>query len=121
MRRTALAVGDAAALSSFAVIGVKSHGGRLTPASVARNAAPVVGGWFAASALVGTYRQPGLSSAVRAWAVGVPAGVLARQLILRRHLGRETVQFGSITMATTLTLLLAWRAMAAKLGARAER
>ncbi len=107
-----LALGDAVALTSVAVLGLLSHDEGVTVTGVARNAGPILLGWFGAAAVTGTYRRPSVRTAVSTWAVGVPAGVVVRTLILRHGFGRSFLSFSGVTMVVTLGLVLSWRGLA---------
>ena len=113
-----LAVGDAAAIVLFAVIGLASHREGVTLAGIARNAGPVLAVFFPVALLVGTYRRPGLRTLIPAWLIGVVGGVLLRAAILGHGYGRRTFTFMGVTLAVTGVLLLAWRALAAALASR---
>jgi uncharacterized membrane protein YeiH len=110
-RRTALfVVSDAIALALFAVIGLTSHHKGLGLHGVARDALPVLAGWFLAAAVLGTYRRPSWAVFFLTWAVGVGGGVFVRGVVLHRHvLGGRYLTFLAITLAVTLALLLASR------------
>jgi hypothetical protein len=113
-----LALGDAVALTLFAVIGLFSHGEGLAPAGLARNALPILGGWFGAAALLWLYSRGGVLRFVLTWSIGVTAGVILRGVILGRSLGGAEVTFWAVTMAVTLALVAAWRLVAWRLLAR---
>jgi hypothetical protein len=116
-RRTGfLAATDAIALALFAVIGLTSHHKGLGLHGLARDALPVLAGWFVAAAVLGTYRRPSWPMFLLTWAVGVGGGVFVRGLVLHRHvLGGRYLTFFAITLAVTLALLLASRWLASLL------
>lgn len=91
--RRLLVAADALALLAFVVAGIRVHGGLLTAQAVARDAVPLLAAWWALAPLTGVYRAPGWVSLLRHWAVAVPAGLLARQVLLGRPLGRGTLVF----------------------------
>jgi hypothetical protein len=107
-----LAVGDAAAIVLFAVVGLANHGEGITLAGLARNTLPILGVWFALAPLVGTYRRPGLRTLVATWAIAVPVGVAIRGVVLHRDADGSQVAFGVVTLIVTLVFLLAWRGIA---------
>jgi hypothetical protein len=107
-----LALGDAAALTLFALIGVLSHDEGLSGRGLARTALPILAGWFAAAALFGLYSRGGVGRLVLTWAVGVAAGVVLRGLILGRSLDGAELTFWAVTMAVTFLLVAAWRLVA---------
>ncbi len=58
------------------------------------------------------YRRPGWRSLLLNWALAVPAGVLVRQILLGRPLGRGTLVFLLAALAFTLLFLVAGRLVA---------
>ena len=107
-----LAVGDAAAIVLFAVVGLANHREGITLAGLARNTLPILGVWFAIAPLVGTYRRPGLRTLLATWAISVPVGVAIRGVVLHRDADGSQVAFGVVTLIVTLVFLLAWRGIA---------
>ena len=108
-----LAIGDAAALILWATLGLLHHTEGVTLDGLARNAGPILIGWFAASAVLRSYTtRRGRPSFLLTWAVGITAGVLLRSLILRRAWNGDEVAFLGVTLAVTLVLLGLWRAVA---------
>ncbi|MDQ7819333.1 MAG: DUF3054 family protein [Armatimonadota bacterium] len=91
--RRLLVAADALGLLVFVAAGVRVHGGLLTARAVARDAVPLLAAWWALAPLTGVYRNPGWVSLLRHWAVAVPAGLLVRQVLLGRPLGRGTLVF----------------------------
>lgn len=116
----ALAVGDAAAIVLFAVIGLANHREGITVAGLARNVLPILGAWVVVAPIVGTYRNPSFRSMLATWIIAVPIGVVIRAIALQREADGSQVVFGVITLVTTGLLLLAWRGIAA-LATRRER
>ena len=113
-RRIVLAIGDASVLTLFAVIGLVTHHRGVGAHGLARDAVPVLAGWFVASSLFGTYRRGTWASFFAAWALGVSGGVLFRGLALhRRVVSGNQLTFLAVTLAVTLLLLLAWRGLVA--------
>lgn len=110
-----LALGDAAALLLFAVVGLLSHDGGLSAAGLARDALPLLAGWFAAALLFGTYRRRSLRTLLLAWAVGVPVGVGLRALVLGRAPDGRQAAFLGVALAFTLLFVLALRVALAQL------
>ena len=76
------ATADAAAIVVFATIGQLSHHGSLSAGGYARDALPLLAGWFAASAAFRGRFAP-------TWLVGVSAGVLLRAAILGHWYAKE--------------------------------
>jgi hypothetical protein len=109
-RRRLLPVADALAIVAFATVGLLAHDHALSASGYARDALPLLCGWFAAAFAFGTYRRPSARTLLAAWAVGVPLGVLVRALVLARSLDGDQVVFLGITLAFTLLFLLAFRA-----------
>ncbi|MEX2555977.1 MAG: DUF3054 domain-containing protein [Actinomycetota bacterium] len=108
-----LLIGDAIAIALFAVIGLASHDEGITAGGVARNALPILAGWFVVAAFVGTYSRPGLRTMLITWVMAVPVGVVIRAIVLSRPADGSQIVFAIVTMTVTLVLLLGWRAIAA--------
>jgi hypothetical protein len=111
LERRLLPFSDALAIVAFATVGLLSHDHALSASGYARDALPLLAGWFAAALLLGTYRRPSTRTLLAAWAVGVPLGVLVRALALGRSLEGDQAVFLGITLAFTLLFLLAFRAV----------
>ena len=105
--RTALA--DTLAILVFVTIGLLSHHGDVTVHGYARDALPFLGCWFAAALLFRLYSRPGSWRLAATWAVGVPAAVLVRALVLGRHLGGKEAAFLVVSLVTVGVLVLAGR------------
>jgi hypothetical protein len=103
---------DATAIVLFAVVGLLSHDGTVSPAGLARDALPVLGCWLAAAAALGLYRGGGLRRLLATWAVGVPLGVLVRALALGRGLDGSQAAFLGTSLAFVLVFVLGLRALA---------
>lgn len=114
-RPRALALSDAAALVLFSVFGLLSHHGGISAAGLARDALPLLAGWFAAALLFGTYRRRSLRALLLAWAVGVPLGVALRALVLGRALEGREATFLGVALAFTLVFVLVLRVALAQL------
>jgi hypothetical protein len=114
-----LALGDAAAIVVFAVLGLLNHEEGVTVDGILRNAGPIILGYFATALVFRAFTRPAIGRVLLAWLLGVPVGVVIRALILHRHFGRTFFTFLGVTMGVALVLLLAWRAIAAVL-VRAE-
>ena len=108
-----LLIGDAIAITMFAVIGLASHDEGITIGGVARNALPILAAWFFVAAFAGTYSRPGLRTMLITWAIAVPVGVGLRAIVLSRPADGSQIVFAIVTMTVTLALLLGWRAIAA--------
>ena len=109
-RRIALAAGDAGAIVVFVLIGLSSHDEGITVGSVLRVLGPILVLWFAAAALFGTYRRPGLRTLVPAWLVAVVGGILVRYAIFRHPAtAAKLFTFMGVALAFTLLFLVAWR------------
>jgi DUF3054 family protein len=109
-----LLLADAVALILFATLGQLSHDGGVSAAGYARDALPLMAGWFGAALLLRTYSRPGRRVFLQTWAIGVTAGVLLRAAVLGRHLGGDQLAFLITSLAFTLLLLVACRAVAAR-------
>lgn len=111
-----LAVGDAAALALFAVLGLLTHREGVTLPGFGRNAGPLVVGWFVVALVVGLYRDyPNFGRLVVTWFLGVSLGLAIRAVLLSRDADESAVIFGIVTLAVTMALLGAWRLAAAYL------
>jgi hypothetical protein len=113
-----LPVADALGIVTFATVGLLSHDHALSLSGYARDALPVLAGWFAAALLFHAYRNPSRRTLLLTWIVGVPLGVLLRALALGRSFDGDQAVFLGITLAFTLLFVLAFRAA---LGLVAER
>jgi 4-amino-4-deoxy-L-arabinose transferase-like glycosyltransferase len=107
---------DAAAILVFAVVGMLSHH-RLGAAGFARDALPLLAGWFAAAAAFRLYRRRAGRRLAATWAVGIPAGLVVRRLALGH--GLEPA-FVATTLVFTLALVLAGR-LALRIGRSRRR
>ena len=114
-RRLAIAA-DAAAIVLFAIVGMLSHGA--APSAFARDALPLLGGWFAAALVTRLYERPSVSRLLVTWAAGVTAGVLVRALILGRDLDGRQAAFLATSLVFTLLFVAAARAAAVVLTRR---
>jgi hypothetical protein len=104
-----LVVADAVAIVAFATVGLLSHDHALSATGYARDALPVLGGWYAAALVFGAYRRPSRRTLLATWAAGVTAGILARALVLGRELDGGQAVFLGIALAFTLLFVLAAR------------
>jgi hypothetical protein len=112
-----LAVGDGIALLLFSFLGLATHGQQFSVAAVARNTVPLLLGWFAVALLFGTYTRPRRGVLVLTWALGVGGGVVLRSLWLGHPKGAAFAIFLLITLGVTGVLIVAWRALARRIGA----
>ena len=97
-----LALSDAVAIVVFVTVGLISHHHGIGVRGYARDALPILGGWFGAALLLRSYavRRPGRMLAT--WAIGVTAGVLIRALILGRTLNGKEAAFLAVALASIL-------------------
>lgn len=118
--RPTLAVAcDAAALVVFAVIGLLSHTHGVSARGLARDALPLLGGWFVAATLFRLYARPSRARLAQTWLAGVAGGVVVRALVLGHHaVGREAAFLG-VSLVFTLVFVLAAR-LAAGLATRSR-
>jgi len=113
VRRTRLAVGDAAVVSGVVLAGLVSHGTNplTAPLSAGETLAPFLAGWLVAAGLVGVYRAEDEGAALRlvagAWIAGANLGLLARGSPYLS--GGTTWPFPLVITGTTLGALLLWR------------
>ena len=105
-----LPLADALGILTFATVGLLSHDHALSLTGYARDALPVLVGWFAAALVFGAYRNPSTRTLLLTWIVGVPLGILIRALVLGRDFDGDQAVFLGITLAFTLLFVLAWRA-----------
>ncbi len=109
---------DAAAIVVLTLIGLLSHHGALNGRGFARDAVPLLAGWFAAALLVRLYTRPALRRLVATWLLGITAGVAIRAAILgRTHPGKEAAFLG-VALAFTAVFVLVARLAAATAWAR---
>ena len=117
--RPALAAAcDAAGLVVFAVVGLLSHHGTVSGRGLARDAVPILCGWFVAAALTRLYAQPSARRLAATWLVGVTGGVVVRALVLGHHAVGSESAFLGVSLAFTLLFVLVAR-LAAGLAVRA--
>jgi Protein of unknown function (DUF3054) len=107
-----LAAADATAIVLFAAIGQLSHRGGVSLAGFARDALPILAGWFVAAAAFRLYKRKGWRAFVLTWLVGVTAGVAVRALVLGRHLNGHEAAFLVTSLVFTVLLVLGCRALA---------
>jgi hypothetical protein len=94
----------------FAIVGLLSH--HASASAFARDALPLLGGWFAAALATRLYQRPSIQRLLGTWAAGITAGVLVRALILGRHLDGHQAAFLATSLVFTLLFVLALRAAA---------
>ena len=104
-----LALADAAALVLFSVVGLLSHDGAVSASGLARDALPLLAGWFAAALLFRTYRRRSARALLLTWIVGVPLGVALRAVVLGRALEGREAAFLAVALTFTLVFVLALR------------
>jgi hypothetical protein len=112
--RLRTAIADALAILIFVTIGLLSHHGDLSLRGYVRDALPFFGCWFGAALLFRLYTRPGWWRLPATWAVGVPAAVLVRALVLGRHLGSKEAAFLVVSLVTIGVLVLAFRLLASR-------
>jgi DUF3054 family protein len=104
-----LPVADALGILVFATVGLLSHDHALSLSGYARDALPLLAGWFAAASAFGAYRTPSARTLLLTWIVGVPLGWLIRALVLGRDFDGGQVVFLGIALAFTLFFVVACR------------
>jgi hypothetical protein len=113
----ALAV-DALLLLAFAALGRRSHDEASGVLETLRVAAPFLAGWLLAAAVTGLVRRPlGPGTAVRAWAVGLPGGLLLRGVTG----GGLAPAFVVVALVVNLATLVGWRVLHGLARRRANR
>jgi hypothetical protein len=118
--RVAAAALDAAAILVFVTIGLLSHHGGVSGRGYARDALPFLGCWFAAAAVLGLYRRGGLLRLAATWAVGVPAAVLIRALVVGHALNGKELAFLVVSLVTIGAFVGALRLLWSRRGRRAR-
>jgi len=103
---------DALAIVVFATIGLISHHHGISFRGYARDAAPVLGGWFVAAMVFRLYVRPSAKALIGTWAVGVTAGVLVRALALGRALNGKEATFLTVALISNLVFVVGLRAVA---------
>ena len=103
------AILDAVALVVFVAVGVATHGA--SAGAFFRDAACILGGWYAVALLVRLYARGGRSRLAATWLVGVSAGVLVRAAIV----GHLAVDFWGVALAFTALFVLAGRLLLSRL------
>jgi hypothetical protein len=106
-----LAVADALAIVAFAAIGQLSHHGGVSIAGFARDALPLLAGWFGAALVFGAYRSAAPRAFLLTWLVGITAGVGIRAAVLGRALNGHEAAFLVTSLIFTLLLILGCRAL----------
>ncbi len=96
---------DAAALLVFVVVGVLTHGASV--GAFFRDAACILGGWFAAAVVLRPYRRGTWWRLGATWLVGVSAGVLVRAVVV----GHVAYDFWGVALAFTALFVLAGRGL----------
>ncbi len=109
---------DAAAILVFVTIGLLSHHGGVSFRGYARDALPFLGCWFAAALVFRLYPAGGWRRLTATWAVGVPAAVLVRALVLGRPLGGKELAFLIVSLITIGVLVVAFRGLVRLLESR---
>jgi Protein of unknown function (DUF3054) len=108
-----LALGDAAAIVLFVIVGLTNHDEGITLSGISRTALPILGAWFAVSIFAGTYARPGPRTLLVTWVIAVPVGVAIRAIALHRPADDSQITFGFVAMIATLVFVLGWRGLAA--------
>lgn len=94
------------------IVGLLSHDGEVSVRGLARDALPLLGGWFGIALLVRLYRQPSAPRFAATWLAGITAGVAIRAAILHHaHAGKEAA-FLAVALSFTLVFALAARLLA---------
>jgi hypothetical protein len=114
-RPAVAAAADAAALVVFAVVGLLSHRGGVSGHGLARDALPLLGGWFVAAALLRLYTRPSPARLAGTWLAGVTGGVIVRALVLGHTDTAREAAFLAVSLAFTLLFVLAARLVAGRL------
>ncbi len=106
---TVVALADGTAIVVFALIGILSHTGDVTPAALLEDALPLLAGWSAAAAVFRLYARATARALLLTWAVGVPLGVAVRAAVLGRLDEPRQLAFLATTLVLTLVFVAAGR------------
>ena len=106
---TVVALADGTAIVVFALIGIFSHTGDVTPAALLEDALPLLAGWSAAAAVFRLYARATARALLLTWAVGVPLGVAVRAAVLGRLDEPRQLAFLATTLVLTLVFVAAGR------------
>lgn len=112
MKTSTLALVDAVSLVAFACVGLYTHRAGITAQTVLRDLGPFLAAWYLLAPASRIYRRPGWGSLLLNWVLAIPAGVLVRQILLGRPLGRGTPVFLLAALLFTLLFLLVGRLFA---------
>src|SRR5262245_16478653 len=108
-RARLLPLADALGILVFATVGLLSHDHALSLSGYARDALPLLAGWFGAALVFGAYRSPSARTLLLTWIVGVPLGWLIRGLALGRDFDGGQAVFLVISLVFTLLFVVACR------------
>jgi hypothetical protein len=106
---TVLALADGTAIVVFALVGILSHTGDVTPNALLEDALPLLAGWSGAAAVFRLYARPTTRALLLTWAVGVPLGVAVRAAVLGRLDEPRQLAFLATTLVLTLVFVAAGR------------
>ena len=112
------AISDGLAILVFVTIGLLSHEHGLHATGYARDALPFLGCWFAAALGFHLYARPSFGRLAATWAVGVPAAVLVRALVLGRSWAGRRRAFLIVSLVTVGVLVTAFRLVLTLLSSR---
>jgi hypothetical protein len=106
-----LAPTDAVAILLFVTIGLLSHHKGLSLRGYARDALPIMAGWFGAAILFRAYIVHRQTRVLATWIVGVTVGVVARALILGHSLNGKEAEFLGVALAFVLLFVYLLRSV----------
>jgi hypothetical protein len=106
-----LAPTDAVAIIVFTTIGLISHHKGISLRGYARDALPIMAGWFGAAILFRTYITHRQTRVLATWLVGVTAGVIARALILGHSLNGKEAEFLGVALVFVLLFVYLLRSV----------
>jgi hypothetical protein len=107
------ALADAAAIVVFAIVGLLAHHGGVRGGGLARDALPLLGGWFGAAVLLRLYKRAELRRLAATWLVGITAGVAVRAAVLGHGDVAKEAKFLAVALAFTLLFVVAARLLTA--------
>src|SRR5262245_10445121 len=97
-----LAATDALAILDFVTVGLLSHDDALTASGYARDALPLLAGWFGAAAFFHPYRALTTRRLLATWVVGIPVGIVIRGIALGRSPDGDQLAFLIVALVFSL-------------------
>ena len=104
-----LVASDALAILIFVTIGLISHHKGIGVNGYARDALPLLGGWFVAAVVFRLYVTYQPRRVLATWVVGITGGVVVRALILGRSFNGDEAAFLGVALVMTLLFVFLLR------------